>query len=100
MELTIKEKLDRLEAGLAEIGKRLDALEAAQCEGFAQWEADRVRWAAEPMAGGVERWPAQEEERTQEDAADDDEEWAFSEALERLDMTFLNSAHPCACPKP
>ena len=46
MELTIEEKLDRLEAGLAEIGKRLDALEAAQREGLEQWKADRERWAA------------------------------------------------------
>lgn len=46
MELTTDQKLDRLEAGLAEIGKRLDALEAAQREGLAQWKADRERWAA------------------------------------------------------
>lgn len=55
MELTIEEKLERLEAGLAEIGKRLDALEAAQREGLAQWKADRERWAADDAAGGVAR---------------------------------------------
>ena len=153
MELTTDQKLDRLEAALAEIGNRLDALEAAQREGLAQWEADRARWAAEPLAGDVARWPAQgeaadedeaagklgpaavaarflrgepmrrlnyantrgvltlaaaalgavadeEDEWAQEEAADDDEDRAFSEALKRLDMTFLNSAHPGACPKP
>ena len=55
MELTTEEKLDRLEAGLAEIGRRMDALEAAQREGLAQWEADRKRWAADEAAGGVAR---------------------------------------------
>ena len=69
MELTTDQKLDRLEAGLAEIGNRLDALEAAQREGLAQWEADRARWAAEPLAGDVARWPAQEEDADEEDAA-------------------------------
>ena len=64
MELTAEEKLDRLEAGLAEIGKRLDALEAAQREGLEQWKADRERWAADEAAGGVAR---------EEDAADEDE---------------------------
>lgn len=66
MELTIEEKLDRLEAGLAEIGKRLDALEAAQREGLAQWKADRERWAADEAAGGVAReedWEAWFERR-------------------------------------
>jgi hypothetical protein len=55
MELTTEEKLDRLEAGLAEIGRRLEALEAAQREGLAQWQADRERWAADEAAGGVAR---------------------------------------------
>lgn len=143
MELTTEEKLDRLEAGLAEIGNRLAALEAAQREGLAQWEADRARWAAEPLAGDVARWPAPEEEAAdeeevagnlgpaevaaqflrgepmgrlnyantrgvltlaaaalgavadeedewaQEEAADDDEDRQFSEALKRLDMKSL-----------
>lgn len=154
MELTTDQKLDRLEAGLAEIGKRLDALEAEWREGLEQWKADRERWAADDAAGGLARWPAQEEDEAdeeeaagnlgpaavaarflrgepmgrlnyentrgvltlaaaalgavadeedewaQEEAADDDEDRAFSEALKRLDMTFLNSAHPGACPKP
>jgi hypothetical protein len=83
MELTTEEKLDRLEAGLAEIGKRLDALEAEWREGLAQWQRGRERWAAEELAGDVGRWPLGD--------ADDDEQEArqFSEALARLDMKSL-----------
>ena len=55
MELTTEGKLDRLEAGLAEIGNRLAALEAAQREGLEQWKADRSRWAADDAAGGGAR---------------------------------------------
>lgn len=61
MELTTEEKLERLEAGLAEIGRRLDALETAQREGWAQWAADRERWAADEAAGGVARETVYEE---------------------------------------
>lgn len=58
MELTTEEKLDRLEAGLAAIERRLDAAEAEWREGIAQWERDRARWArwaADEAAGGVAR---------------------------------------------
>ena len=82
MELTTEEKLDRLKAGLAAIGNRLAALEAAQREGLAQWEADRARWAAdESAAWAAELWDkAREGERT----------LTLSELLDRLSVLGIN----------
>jgi hypothetical protein len=68
MELTTEEKLDRLEAGLAAIERRLDAAEAEWREGLEQWEADRKRWAADEAAAGVARV------RVSDEAAANDEE--------------------------